>query len=324
MRVSFDHTDWMENDGRIHHWFASNCDWRGSENGAPRPEKLTCLPIGIENRYNSIGRDPKRYLRAMTGMPLRDGGNGGGTGKEGILYVSFVRSTIKPQRAEALSHLESLERRNGGRSLTWVTRHAAVGEKVPWDDFASHVRSHRFVLCPHGHGLDTHRLWEVLLLGSIPVVRTSTLDSNYDGLPVVILREWSELTESRLEEEWDRLSKRSMLFELDKVFFPYWENVIRKKMDEARRRFDVESEGGEGAAATAVATAATAVAAESSAAVGDSSKPHKAIDKFRARTAEGPLRAGGERVVVKEQGPPRRRRAGPKGHPRMRERERDR
>ncbi len=33
-----------------------------------------------------------------------------------------------------------------------------------------------FVLSPHGNGLDCHRTWEALLLGCIPVVKTSAID----------------------------------------------------------------------------------------------------------------------------------------------------
>ena len=32
------------------------------------------------------------------------------------------------------------------------------------------LESHKFVLCPPGNGIDTHRMWETLYLDSIPVV----------------------------------------------------------------------------------------------------------------------------------------------------------
>lgn len=50
---------------------------------------------------------------------------------------------------------------------------------------ASEIRQHRFVLCPPGNGLDTHRYWEVLYWGSIPIVQASQFSSNLErlGLP---------------------------------------------------------------------------------------------------------------------------------------------
>jgi len=51
-----------------------------------------------------------------------------------------------------------------------------------------------FVISPHGHGLDCHRTWESLALGSIPIVRRSPLDPLYEGLPVVIVDDWREIS----------------------------------------------------------------------------------------------------------------------------------
>jgi hypothetical protein len=48
-------------------------------------------------------------------------------------------------------------------------------------------------------GLDCHRTWEALALGHIVLVPTSSLDSLYTGLPVVMLNDWKEITSSNLE-----------------------------------------------------------------------------------------------------------------------------
>jgi len=54
----------------------------------------------------------------------------------------------------------------------------------------SELRSFRYVLCGTGNGVDTHRFWEALRYGAVPVVITSALDSVYELFPVVIVREW--------------------------------------------------------------------------------------------------------------------------------------
>jgi hypothetical protein len=94
------------------------------------------------------------------------------------------------------------------------------------------IGEHRFVLAPFGHGLDTHRVSEILMMGGIPVMRRSTISSCYDdsdnsyvahghqpsaapgaktktrgSLPVVIVDRWEDVTKERLESEWARLSK---------------------------------------------------------------------------------------------------------------------
>ena len=60
-----------------------------------------------------------------------------------------------------------------------------------------------FAVSPPGHGFDCHRTWESLLLGNIPIVRRSALDELYDGLPVVIVDDFSEITGEALQR-WHR------------------------------------------------------------------------------------------------------------------------
>lgn len=57
-----------------------------------------------------------------------------------------------------------------------------------------------FSISPHGNGLDCHRTWEDLTLGCIVIVKTSALDPLYKGLPVVIVKNWSEITEENLNK----------------------------------------------------------------------------------------------------------------------------
>ena len=69
-----------------------------------------------------------------------------------------------------------------------------------------------FTLSPAGAGLDCHRTWEALLLGSIPVVLRSPLDELFARLPVVIVDDWSEVTPTRLRLELDRIAHTSFDF----------------------------------------------------------------------------------------------------------------
>eukprot|EP00284_Hemiselmis_tepida_P011856 CAMPEP_0174932404 /NCGR_PEP_ID=MMETSP1355-20121228/35681_1 /TAXON_ID=464990 /ORGANISM="Hemiselmis tepida, Strain CCMP443" /LENGTH=774 /DNA_ID=CAMNT_0016178813 /DNA_START=153 /DNA_END=2474 /DNA_ORIENTATION=+ len=158
------------NSPKILHWFAVNCFWK-SPATRPRPSKLTCIPIGIENRYNSVGKDPVRYVER-----LHEEKN---TSMERKLVMTdvFELSGIKPER----EHLKRFVLQKD--YVTQVPRKS-------WNQWASAVQNHNFVFCPWGHGLDTHRTWEVLLLGSFPVVRNSTLDSLYVGLPVLVVSSW--------------------------------------------------------------------------------------------------------------------------------------
>ena len=55
------------------------------------------------------------------------------------------------------------------------------------------------MVSPHGNGLDCHRTWESLVLGNIVIVKRSSLDPLYEGLPVVIVDDWQQITRDNLK-----------------------------------------------------------------------------------------------------------------------------
>jgi len=64
------------------------------------------------------------------------------------------------------------------------------------------LREFPFVLAPRGNGVDTHRIWETLYLGGIPIVlRNKSIVPLARDLPVVLLRRWTDLMDSRLMGE---------------------------------------------------------------------------------------------------------------------------
>lgn len=70
-----------------------------------------------------------------------------------------------------------------------------VSQRAVWRRYASFP----FVLSLAGNGLDCHRTWEALYLGSIVVTKSSPLDPLYAALPVVIVEDMEELRDpSRL------------------------------------------------------------------------------------------------------------------------------
>ena len=100
--------------------------------------------------------------------------------------------------------------------------------KKKWEnkhDLTAHYESiskYKWTLCPRGAGQDTHRLWEALYLGSIPIVLKSSISSLYEGLPVIQLNNWDELSLPLLE-------KRSKELPLSRTnaYFSHWQKKIR-------------------------------------------------------------------------------------------------
>ena len=51
----------------------------------------------------------------------------------------------------------------------------------------------KYVLCPEGTGMDTHRVWEAIFCGATPVVLRNPLADLYSAYPVKIVDSWVDL-----------------------------------------------------------------------------------------------------------------------------------
>ena len=97
-----------------------------------------------------------------------------------------------------------------------------------WDKMKSltmhyeEISKFKWTLCPRGAGEDTHRLWESLYLGSIPIVVKSSLSPLYTGLPIIQLESWDQLSLDVLREREKTLPKS-----ISNAFFTHWSHLIR-------------------------------------------------------------------------------------------------
>jgi hypothetical protein len=99
--------------------------------------------------------------------------------------------------------------------------------------YLENLRSKGLVLCPEGNGVDTHRFWETLYMGGIPVVtKNPMMQSFYDRLPVLQLNSWKDLSDiSLVESKWWKLTERTYDFEI--LSADYWIGRFSSK-----RKFD--------------------------------------------------------------------------------------
>jgi hypothetical protein len=80
-----------------------------------------------------------------------------------------------------------------------------------------------FVVSPAGNGYDCHRTWEALALGCIPILRSSGLDPLFEGLPCLIVGEWSDITQQLLEQTINEFRLKEWNYE--KLTLDYWKKV---------------------------------------------------------------------------------------------------
>jgi hypothetical protein len=96
--------------------------------------------------------------------------------------------------------------------------------KKTFDKYLVDTAASKFEMAPKGFAWDTYRLWECLYIGTIPVVKTSQLDSLYAGLPVLIVQDWKEVTEDFLNIKYLEMSRNT--YDLERLQMEYWTKLI--------------------------------------------------------------------------------------------------
>ena len=196
LNVPKDYMEYLEDD-KIFAWFGQNA------NIVNHP-KFIPIPIGLENAH---------YNRKYKEIIMNFQKQGLDKRVRNILLYANVNVFTNVKVRQPVADLFSKKR------FCHYQR-----QRVPVKDFLTQVVSSKFVVSPHGNGLDCHRTWEALYLGSFPVVKRSTLDPLYKDLPVVIVDDWHEVTEDFLNKKYEKM--KNTQYNLEKLTFNYWTDLI--------------------------------------------------------------------------------------------------
>jgi hypothetical protein len=90
-----------------------------------------------------------------------------------------------------------------------------------WERYTERLGSSKFTLSPPGRGIDTHRTYEALICGSIPIVFPAYLNKLYEGLPVLVVDDFKKLTPEYLDTEYKELMSRGD-YDFTKLTSDYW------------------------------------------------------------------------------------------------------
>ena len=104
----------------------------------------------------------------------------------------------------------------------WVTSRR---EGLNFESFLDKVYNHKFVICPQGNGMGTHREWETLYMGNIPIMKRDLNMIHYEGkLPILLVNDWKDVTEYFLNLQYDLIKAKQWNEEM--LTFTYWKNKI--------------------------------------------------------------------------------------------------
>lgn len=167
-------------------------------------ELITTLPIGIENFRWGVNGNPK-FIKKTRNWASR--GNKVLVGPFGLTH---------PTRIELL------------RGMRLDRNVQFVEERLSPKQFALWSNSFKYIAAVRGNGVDTHRFWESLYRGSIPIVQSDNWSKSIRSLklPFIEIREWSseELQKALNQDQIAEFDPK----ELEPLWWPYWEKEIGK------------------------------------------------------------------------------------------------
>ena len=111
----------------------------------------------------------------------------------------------------------------------------------PWDvlppkritavEYSSIAKNYRFIAAVRGNGIDTHRLWESLYRGNIPLVKDDAWSRSLSELelPIIRVRNWSVDTIWKSFASFPRDSIHPA--QVDSLWMPFWEKKISSFLD---------------------------------------------------------------------------------------------
>lgn len=95
--------------------------------------------------------------------------------------------------------------------------------------FLEKLLNYKFVLCPPGVGVDTHRFWEALYLGCIPVTKKNYIYERFFSGFYISFKNIEELTNIRCED----IGQKEEL--IKKLNLSFWEKIIKKNNIDSTR-----------------------------------------------------------------------------------------
>ena len=165
-------------------------------------ENLHPIPLGISNGYEKSINFEKNFIELNTDEFKKP--------KENLLYLSFEERTNIRLRSGLKDFFTNFE---------WVK---IESNKNSLSNYEHDLKNSNFILCPQGNGIDTHRIWESLYFGTIPIIKKHKNFNDFDNLPVLFVDDFYDLNEQLLLDYLKNLKN----YQLTQIDFDYWKNKI--------------------------------------------------------------------------------------------------
>jgi hypothetical protein len=132
--------------------------------------RFSTLPIGLENLRLGLNGKPRNFQSPKHGFARHDK----------VLFGPFSNThRVRTEVAEIFSGEDYF--------------YDLLSQRITPKEMSVYVRKYKYVAAVRGNGIDTHRMWESLYLGSSPIVYRDKWSESLRmlRLPVLYVDEWS-------------------------------------------------------------------------------------------------------------------------------------
>ena len=177
----------------ISEWYGININYEDNN--------LIPIPIGISNYYSPKNLFYKDFKKS----------NLDSYQKINEIYVNFNVNTNRKVREKLVKNLEN-------KASFYIEK-----EKKNLNEYLSSLINFKYVMCPEGNGIDTHRFWETIYAGSIPVSEKNITLKAAEGIPVILLNSYNELSAEMIFD----YDLKEGNFNIQKLTVEYWIDLIK-------------------------------------------------------------------------------------------------
>lgn len=96
-------------------------------------------------------------------------------------------------------------------------------ENVNYDTYLMNLHSSEYCLAPWGNGIDTHRFWESLYSGTIPVTMACLYYESFSELPIILVNSYDEI--KNIEKNFNFIEKSIEMLSIN-----WWINKIKNDL----------------------------------------------------------------------------------------------
>lgn len=190
------------NESNVIAWFANE-----SYQPALDHSKFRLIPLGFSSESGSYQSNLLEQFRSIP--------------KTYLMYMNF-NITEYGSRREIYALYKD-------RPYVRVGSLSATNRRIDFIDYMRETAQSKFTISPIGDSFDCYRHWETIMVGSIPIImRGGPCDPLFEGLPILLIDRWDELTEEFLNAKYIEISSKK--YDVSKLYMRYWADIINKEV----------------------------------------------------------------------------------------------